>query len=207
LLNPSAQYTSMINNLREKIDTLLAHSKPDSSNFDLQVLKNIKATHIQISNLNKSEFNSLRDSIMSENVLWLLAHKFRNEKMIIWAANSHICKQAYAISNGPFYPMGSLVNRNSKNGDSYILGFTSKEGEHGTFTSKKITKPLSAAFESWMPDVLKYAFLDLKSRPDLASESFYMRALGHGNLKMNWQSKFDGIFYIRNMYPSHKLKK
>lgn len=64
---------------------------------------------------------------------------------------------------------------------------------------------MSKDLESWIPDDVDYAFLNWKNNNSLAAEQFYMRAYGHGNIKMNWQQHFDGLFYIKEMQPAHRL--
>lgn len=60
--------------------------------------------------------------------------------------------------------------------------------------------------EKWIPNDIDYAFLDWKNETSLANEQFFMRALGHGNINRDWQTRFDGVFYIKEMQPAHRLK-
>ena len=207
LLNLPPSYFSTLNKFDHTLTTLLSYANPDSNRFDLQVIKNIWATNNLIRH-NKDVNNAVRDSMMAENIHWLMTQKFKDEKMIVWAANSHICKEHIVVA-GPhtYHPMGSFLEPKFKKEDIYTIGFTSREGTHGVFKTTKLSKAESASLERWIPDEVDYAFLDLKGRSDLASETFTMRAIGHGNLNKSWQSKFDGLFYIREMYPSHKMGK
>lgn len=103
--------------------------------------------------------------------------------------------------------MGSFLDAKFREEECYSIGFTSREGTHGVFRGTKLSRPLASNMESWIPDEVNYAFLDFKKRSDLEDEKFTMRAFGHGNITMNWQRKLDGVFYIKEMYPSHRKKK
>lgn len=207
LLNLSVPLRTKLTKFDHSLTTLLSHATPGANGFDLQVIKNIKATNTDIRNFKDYLTNSVRDSMMAENIYWLMNNKFKNQKIIVWAANTHISKQHFSISNPyPFKSMGSFLKSKLREEDSYTLGFTSRGGTHGIFRSTKISKPLASSFESWVPDDINFAFLDLKKATEFANESFTMRAFSHGNIKMNWQSKFDGVFYIKEMHPSHKIQ-
>ncbi|WP_316793726.1 erythromycin esterase family protein [Pedobacter frigoris] len=210
LLNPSASYLSLLDKYDTSLSILLSSATKKSNSFGFQVIKNIQAFNNQVQDFKDviACRNSVRDSMMAENIHWLMSNKFKNQKMIVWAANGHISKQPFSISLvHPCHTMGSFLEPKFRKEDIYTIGFTSRGGEHGIFRTIKLRKPLASNMESWIPDEINYAFLDLKKRPDLANESFTMRVFGHGNLKMNWQPKFDGIFYIKEMYQSNRFTK
>lgn len=208
LLNLSEPLRMKLTKFDHSLTTLLSHTTPGANGFDLQVIKNIKTFNTLVKDYKGvlASSKAVRDSMMAENIYWLMNNKFKNQKIIVWAANGHISKQPYSITS-PFQSMGSFLKSKLREEDSYTLGFTSRGGTHGIFRSSKISKPLASSFESWVPDEVNFAFLDLKKRTDLANQSFTMRAFSHGNIKMNWQSKFDGIFYIKEMHPSHKIQR
>lgn len=210
LLNLSVPLRTKLTKFDHSLTTLLSHATPGANGFDLQVIKNIKTFNAVIRDYKDDlkSSNSVRDSMMAENIYWLMNNKFKNQKIIVWAANSHISKEPYSITSpNPFKTMGSFLKSKLRKEDSYTLGFTSRGGTHGIFRSSKISKPFGSSLESWVPDEVNFAFLDLKRATEFASERFTMRAFGHGNIKMNWQSKFDGIFYIKEMHPSHKIQR
>lgn len=210
LLNLSVPLRAKLTNFDHSLARLLSHATPGANGFDLQVIKNIKTTNFLIRNFKDfpTSLKSVRDSMMAENIYWLMNNKFKNQKIIVWAANSHISKEPYSITSpSPVKSMGSFLKSKLQEEDSYTLGFTSRGGTHGIFRSTKISKPLASSLESWVPDDVNFAFLDLKKAREFANESFTMRAFSHGNIKFNWQSKFDGIFYIKEMHPSHKKGK
>jgi hypothetical protein len=65
----------------------------------------------------------------------------------------------------------------------------------------KIRKPKSDGFENWINKNFNYAFIDFK-KYNRDSEEFYLKGLGHNTFfKKDWTKIFDGIFYIKEMYP------
>ena len=55
-----------------------------------------------------------------------------------------------------------------------------------------------------MGDTLEYGFVDFKAynaaHPD-DQEPFYCTGYGHRDIKAIWNRVFDGIIYIKEMYP------
>jgi len=158
---------------------------------------------------------------MALNLIWLSEFKYPHEKIIVWAHNYHISKY-----NG-HYPesvlnnastMGAIVTNDTiLNKETYILGFTSYEGTAGRVyqTIYNIPKPKQNSFERWINPNYKYSFVDFKRyrtlNPD-KKESFYLAGSIIGNQhhtisKAVWTNIFDGIFYIKNMYPCKLLRK
>lgn len=205
LLHPSDEFTSLMNEFGVLLSKIVADADSSTENsFEMQVVKNIRAFNDQVLHFNDREFDSLRDSMMADNLHWLMTEKFPNEKIIVWAANSHINKKPGGITS-PFTAMGHFFLEKIPDSEIYSLAFTSREGYHGRSESIKISRPLSKDLEKWIPDDVDYAFLNWKNETSLADERFYMRALGHGNIKRNWQTRFDGVFYIKEMQPAHRL--
>ena len=205
LLHPSDELISLMNELGVVLSKIVTDADSSIENsLEIQVVKNIKALNDQVLHFDDREFDSLRDSLMADNLHWLMTKKFPNEKIIVWAANSHINKKAGGIT-APFTAMGHFLSKKIPDSDIYSLAFTSREGYHGRSESIKISKPLSKNLEKWIPDDIDYAFLDWKNETSLADEQFYMRVLGHGNIKRAWQTRFDGVFYIKEMQPAHRL--
>jgi erythromycin esterase-like protein len=158
----------------------------------------------------KMKAAQLRDSIMANNLRWLFEVKFKNEKVIVWAANSHINKFSGHFpmaSLNNFISMGSILLADTVLANkSYILGFTSLTGTAGRLGSKpyKLLRAKTNSFEQWIGPLNNYSFVDFKefnSRYTGADETFNMSGLGHINHEAVWNKIFDGIFFIRDMYP------
>lgn len=152
----------------------------------------------------------IRDHQMAENLKWLSLHKYSNEKIIVWAANAHIANYIYndlKNNEAKIATMGHYIKSDSTlSPKTYILGFTSYEGEAGRlgYPKYKIRKPQRNGFETWIDPSVKYSFTDFKAfnnSHNYNPEVFYLKGLGHKTaFKKDWNNAFDGIFFIRDMY-------
>ena len=147
---------------------------------------------------------------MANNLKWLVENKYRSDKIIVWAANAHVAKYADSSTTNPndkIIRMGSYFARDSSLlKKSYIIGFTSYEGEAGRLGMKtfKIRKPKPDGFENWINKNFDYAFVDFKKYSG-DSKQFYLKGLGHNTFfKQDWTKIFDGIFFIKEMYPCER---
>jgi hypothetical protein len=156
---------------------------------------------------------SVRDFQMASNLKWLYEIKYKNQKIIVWAANYHVAKYVdtassditkQLISMGTYFTKDSLLKEST-----YIIGFSSYSGEAGRLGVKNytITKPRPNGFENWINSSFDYAFVDFKkfkSQFPSVHESFFLKGLGHMSFKTEWTRLFDAEFFIRNMYPCAK---
>jgi erythromycin esterase-like protein len=189
--------------------------KLDENNFWMQIIKNLLSENKSYQ-LPKKDYvlsNNTRDAQMASNLKWLKEVKFPGEKIIVWAANVHVAK--YIDSSGKdrrkMITMGSYFTDNDKYlNETYIIGFTSYQGEAGRLGFKiyPVRKPKSNGFENWINKTYDYAFVDFKTYntnyPN-NSQEFYLKGLGHNSaFKKDWTKVFDGIFFIRSMYPCQR---
>jgi erythromycin esterase-like protein len=190
--------------------------KLSKNDFWMVVIENMIQENIEYQTL-KSNFNTsknTRDLQMALNLKWLSNNKFPKEKIIVWAHNGHVAKYADSTPNssqGKMIAMGSFFTQDSLlNKQSYIIGFTSFEGTAGRLGYKtySIRQPKPYGFENWINKTLNYAFVDFKGYHQQFSDKspkFYLKCLGHNSFfKYDWTQVFDGIFYIKEMYPCKK---
>ncbi len=153
---------------------------------------------------------NIRDAQMALNLKWLTDVKFQKEKIIVWAANAHVAK--YIDSSGKngrkMISMGSYFIRDEKYlNETYVIGFTSYEGEAGRLGSKtySVRKPKPNGFENWINKSYNYSFVDFNayhSKYPNKSYNFYLKGLGHNSaFEKDWTKVFNGVFFIREMYP------
>lgn len=165
--------------------------------------------------------SNVRDSQMAENLKWLCEVKYPNQKIIVWAHNIHVSKY-----NG-HYPQSFLNQMKTMGGvftsdstlmnETYILGFTSYEGTAGRIMTKhyELPKPKKNSLENWIPHTDNYAFVDFKpfrEQHPSNKEQFYMAGSIFGNShhtisKAQWDKIFDGVFFIRKMYPCKLIER
>jgi erythromycin esterase len=183
-----------------------------SADFWMMVIENLLSCNSQYRPVKDVRTQmQFRDEQMAKNLLWLVTVKYPNEKIIVWAQNGHISR--YGHFNDKWEDklryMGTVFDDIKDTSlKTYVLGFTSGDGEAGRLGTKtsSVTKPLKKSFESWVPDTLDYAFTDLSAfrhaNPS-ADVTFMLKGLGHSYLykRSEWHKIFDGIFFIRKMYP------
>ena len=201
------------------VDTVLAQLGPEASNdFHYRTLESLREfAKASLHYDNYVYSNSFRDRQMAKNLQWLANVKYPNEKIIVWAANAHIFKNADTAIKSKGYSsinwMGTEFTRDSSNASqTYVLGFSSKTGTYKRTTiagePKRVPKPLKKGFETWIDDDLQYGFVNLvpfrKQHPGF-NEMFMMKP-GQGNMTGAWSNVFDGIFYIRNMTPCELIE-
>ncbi|RZL19495.1 MAG: hypothetical protein EOO96_25965 [Pedobacter sp.] len=194
-------------------------SKDLQKSFEFSVLQNLQEScKSGISFLTKGkDYMEIRDLQMAENLKWLVNEKFPNQKIIVWAHNEHILKNKNLIN--PFFNnenwtnMGHFFTRDSLlNTQTYILGFNSRLGTAGRITNPKTYSVSSIkrnSFESWIDNSTEYAFFDFEKFRGLnqkSKEYFYMKGKHHSYNEAIWTEVYDGIFYIRDMYPCEKIK-
>lgn len=207
-------YTRSFNYLQE-IKRQMA-CKLSTDDFWMQVVNNLINANINhgVRDIDVIRSFNARDSQMAQNLNWLRLVKFPGKKIIVWAANTHVGKQADTLmknkSGQSFTSMGSFFTRDSLMlNQTYVLGFTSFNGKAGRLTSNEYTIPTPSpnTFESWIDTSFQYAFIDFrtfnKQYPN-ADNPFYLKGFLHYPEKENWTKVFDGIFYIKDMYPCNR---
>ncbi len=186
------------------------NSKMPGDRFWSLVIDNLIAFNKEESYLKKDEWEaeSIRDKQMFLNLQWIIHSKYPNQKVIVWAANNHIAK----YTNNKYTTMGQyLYFDTSLKAKIYSIGFTLKEGTSGRLWEKNfvIDKPKNNSLENWINNSFMYAFIDFtafnKKFPGL-NEEFNMRGWRYLSFKNQWNKTFDGLFYIKEMYPCEDIK-
>lgn len=199
-------YESMDKFLQALIDYHNSHYGKD---FVSYVLMSIKTFANQSHTPGFSKLN-IRDAQMAANLNWLVNVKYKNEKVIIWAHNFHVMDKSWDAMGhnaGKHYSMGNEFLKDSLNRkQSYVLGFDSRQGRAGRIQFEKkftVRKPKKQGAENWFGND-DYSFIDFKGYNQSVSEPefFFMKGKYHQqNALAQWTRCFDGIFYIKDMYP------
>jgi len=193
------------------IDSINKEISPKlDSTFLSVILENYKVFARGLRYFGKDTLRDSRDIRMGENLRWLAEIKFPGQKIIVWAADSHIMKNGATMIKRKIPYLQSMgnqfVHRKDWEKKTYIIGFTSAYGISQTAYSPRANhiKPPKTGFENWVSKDISYGFIDFrnfkKSNPGY-SEYFKLKVLGHGSLNGVWTNVFDGIFYIREMLP------
>ncbi|SHN34431.1 erythromycin esterase family protein [Chitinophaga sp. CF418] len=154
----------------------------------------------------------LHDSQLAENLKWLVTRKFPNEKIVVWAHNTHIEKGPFEnLSYRGYNSMGYLFTQDKQVlSQTYIIGLTCYEGE-GQLTLRdvreKVSLPHKKSIESWIhAKGFRYAFADITSAPagNKTNSRFYMKDYINTESRQIWTAFFDGILYINRAQPCIK---
>ena len=148
---------------------------------------------------------------MADNLLWLIQQKFKDERIIVWAANYHIAKNDMHISKQKYYNhedhdlMGEILHPLLL--DKMVnIGFTSSSGQYTDVAYKNTLRDIKVSANS-IEGLLNrtkydYGFINFKDNRLETVEPFNMSAFSHFELQGKWNHVFDGLLYIRQMTPS-----
>ena len=166
----------------------------------------------------KKNSMKVRDRQMADNLIWLYEHKFKSEKIIIWAHNGHIPKdytdiipeeeilelEAEGISmNFIGHLMGELLYQKYGN-DIYSLGFISFSGNysHNAYkynfeeTEEIISEQTSLEYLIHTKNV-KYGFINLKETDKIKNIPSFIISDEHNEASFShWKQVYDGLLYI-----------
>ncbi|GGK80636.1 erythromycin esterase family protein [Rufibacter glacialis] len=197
-------------------DTVLAQLGPTASDdFGYLMLENARAFARQLLVYEQPLASYIvRDTQMARNLRWLAQVRYPNRKVIVWAANSHIMKNAGSALKGQDAAirwMGTqLAEDPTLERQAYTIGFASRQGTYRNGPKLVgVPKPLKDGFETWVADSMAYGFVDFRRfRRENPSrrELFMMKGSRHMNATALWTKVFDGVFYIRDMEPTVSLK-
>ncbi|WP_400190308.1 erythromycin esterase family protein [Hymenobacter sp. B81] len=153
--------------------------------------------------------SQLRDSLLAENLVWLLTRRFPRQKIIVWTTNYHAAhRRASRHADDQVQVMGDyLAPRLGR--QLYTVGFTAGQGEWGLSTQPgQVTAlPPAAAgsFEDWCRQAgLSTALVPLRST-GAPEQAFSMRPLGYQAQQRRWAEVFDAVVYTATMEPARPL--
>lgn len=220
LSNPmlcATERKSFYNNAINDLTTLRNefNAKLGNENIGCLLLNNLIAFADQLLKKNNfTEMVNIRDKQMAETLTWLCKVKYPKEKIIIWAANYHISKYMGHFKKKSLNDNISMATEFVKDSEmdklTYVLGFTSYEGEAGRIGTKKFTvdEPNKNGLERWINNSTDYAFIDFKTfnsqYPNFETEFEIKSCVSDNNVHKSypaqWNRIFDGLFFIRHMY-------
>ena len=140
---------------------------------------------------------NIRDSLMADNLIWLANEFYKDEKIIVWAANIHI----FNSGNQTFKPMGAYIKERFED-EKYSMVFTSyarkkRNGHLYNVASNKSVEYLLHSSNN------KFSYIDMKnvSGNSFLNEDVISTVNQMMSVKNNWKNQFDGVFYIDVVTP------
>jgi len=160
--------------------------------------------------------NKERDERMASNLMWLLYHKYPNEKFIVYAHNAHIDRQNQKNSYANSKSMAEFLP-DSVLDMSYTIGIFGYEGQARYNLGKDPIYDFKPHPELSLEHFLKQSgynitFLDLENQKKINSNSFIfdkINTMYWGNIKdpKIVTEHYDGVILVNKITPSTKLKK
>jgi erythromycin esterase len=164
-----------------------------------------------------AEGSNARDAQMARNLVWLANVWYPGRKIIVWAASSHIARNAahlrtesggqpYAAPDGWTVQMGAEAYA-ALGTQMYTLGFTASSGSAGRvgFPATALQVPREGSLEAYFAQAgVQNAFVDFRSLPAGGEwlKDSWARPFGYLYLQGNWTSVLDGMIYTHAMTPS-----
>lgn len=156
--------------------------------------------------------SSTRDSLMAENLRWLIKKRFETKKIIVWAHNYHVLKNypSTYISNSKI--MGAILNKEF-NSISYTIGLYCNSGRLLVNNSElTVKKPRKNSLEYLINQSgYDYTFFDFSKINDFKNCSWVnnpIEALYSGfrvKDRLIPKESYDAIIQIKEVNPSKIL--
>ena len=200
-------------------DSLVHDSLTSSPGFWYQVLASIESQTTRYWQMVKGNEVSVRDLQMAQNLIWLAEKAYPGKKIIVWAHNVHIAKSISGLTvgfqpapSGPeaFVPMGATIHRYF--GDrAYCIGFSGAEGTYMNYVDGKIltVEPKPAGNIEGMLSATgdAYAFVDYRRAPRLLKKKQQATMSDYIDANGIWPDTFDGLFFIKKIWPVERTVK
>jgi erythromycin esterase len=202
--------------LIEQYDTVLNELSKHKSKFDpakFAVLERILKNKKYLCTVYGENYTgSLRDSLMAENLTWLIENIYKKDKIIVWAHNYHILKEYPVKVEMKRKIMGAELNNSIKN-ESYFIGLYCYSGNilyNGKINN--IQTPHDNSLEAIVhTSGFPYTFINFSSMPDNKMNSWIYKpieALYSGYYtkdRIILSKSFDGIIQIDSVSPSTNI--
>ncbi len=213
--NLQAIFFTMLKAIQEEVGTFKTSLHPllQSSAFWKQVLKSIQENAKSKWYTDPDDYINLRDAQMADNLLWLYRNVYKDRKMIVWAATSHIQRNINEITDYyGFYPgwipMGEIVWQKLGN-EIYSIGFTGYQGTYRSIRSFRIERVLPSSkgsLEYFMNEAeFNFGIIDFRHLTDDGAwlkNPLISRPLSNVEMEANWTNVLDAMFFIRDMRHS-----
>lgn len=178
----------------------------------------------------RSEEWNRRDTLMANNLRWLIQEGFPGRKIIVWAHNAHVMNAYFAADwrsvhlepqPGGMKPSGMFLAEWLKE-DAYTIALTTYEGQGGWVTADRVS-PIAPAVEGSLESRLHrlgkpYVFLDFRALDGSPEHPLHtpqsMRISGYGlpsgkygnDTVPDLTKAFDAVFYIDRMTPATRVR-
>jgi erythromycin esterase len=155
----------------------------------------------------------VRDRQMGDNLVFLERELYRGQKMMVWAASSHLTYNGANIER-KFYHQNPRLGDYLKQAYGqhyYHIGFTGYRGEFGKllfFHVLNVKKHRPTSIEYILGQTKQpYLFIDLhkSALPQWLQDPLSAMPLGYKETSMRLPLVMDGLFYTEEVFQSHYI--
>ncbi len=161
----------------------------------------------------------IRDSSMTESLVWLAQSAYPDRKLIVWTTSAHNLRSSLELFTVQGQPVGhdraifGELARVTLGGDAiYSIGFLAGSGAYGpldapaTPSFRELVRPLPESWDGlFLATGKPFAFLHLRREPTVENVWIYAprisRALGYQQFVARWPFVYDGFFFTAEMTP------
>lgn len=170
-------------------------------------------------------YGAVRETAMADTMIWLANEHLREQKLIVWAASSHLTWNSrqvgmprgdgtWQLDDSNWEPMGNAVKR-ALGDQIYVVDFLAYSGKLGSVAGWK--RDLEPAPEGSIDALCHatgkpYLFLDLRGAAKLPgsawlAERLVARPRGYAPMQARWSDHCDAFFFTDEMFPSTVIAK
>lgn len=178
-----------------------------------QILRNV-ACHTRFVMRNPEIGACNRDEQMAKNLSWLATERYRDRKIIVWAATAHAARLPELLDFGPEGGSGRSMGHHITLAfglKGYVIGMTSYTGRSSRPDREIIADQHPAAeFEELMASAgFEYGLLDLRrwaAKGSWPAGEFSARPIGHVARSAVWNDLLDALFFVREQEPRQEIE-
>jgi erythromycin esterase-like protein len=159
---------------------------------------------------------------MADNLCWLATERYRDRKIVVWAATTHIMRNAELLEERllgfrrrPYtsmIPMGHYVHAQLANA-CYSIGFIAERGRWQWVDRGGASRAVGGEIDCPPPDSFDglfaragftTGFLDLRAHAAEWSARRIARTNGYASMTASWPHVLDGLFFTKVMQPAQR---
>lgn len=204
----ASQGKASVDALRQNVDSMVAYDQMMKSYRRFQQVQT--GAEFQVG-------YNLRERANFENLKWLVDHRYKGKKVIVWAHNSHVSHNG---ATGSFWVAGpndvvldstGRLLKQAYGARLYSIGFLASAGKWswmGQPAQDFIEAKPGSIEELLGRSDASHAFLDLRPVAKYLSEPMdgYLNRQDPQLNRAVWPKVFDGVIYVRKMEPRTQIQ-
>jgi erythromycin esterase len=165
----------------------------------------------------------IRDSSMTESLVWLAQSAYPDRKLIVWTTSAHNLRTPLELFTVQGQPagheravFGAMARVTLGEPTIYSIGFLAGTGSYGPLEApatpafRELVRPLPESWDGlFLATGKPFAFLHLRQPPTADNAWIYSprisRALGYQQFVARWPFVFDAFFFTADMTPVSRV--